>query len=94
VGGDHAGAALLAQYLKRRPSARALHRLIDFHIANSEGSAKENLSLLQDFTRQLISNKPVYRCNQCGFQGKSLHWHCPSCQTWGAVKPIHGLEGE
>ncbi len=32
-----------------------------------------------------------YRCNQCGFQGHSLHWQCPSCQTWGQVRRVNDL---
>jgi len=92
--GDVEGAYVLSEYLKKRPSVRGLHRLIDFHLANTEGPAKENLSLLQAFTQQMIHNKPVYQCNACGFDGKALHWHCPTCQEWGTIKPIHGLEGE
>lgn len=92
--GDAEGAYVLSEYLKQRPSVRGLHRLIDFHLAHSEGPAKDNLALLQAFTQQMIHNKPIYQCNACGFTGKSLHWHCPTCQAWGTVKPIHGLEGE
>ena len=92
--GDYEGAYVLSEYLKKRPSVRGLHRLIDFHLANTEGPAKENLVLLQAFTQQMIHNKPIYQCKACGFNGKALHWHCPSCLGWGTVKPIHGLEGE
>lgn len=92
--GDVEGAYVLSEYLKKRPSVKGLNRLIDYHIANAEGAAKENLELLQAFTRQLIRNKPVYRCGHCGFEGKRLHWHCPGCKEWGSIKPIHGLEGE
>ena len=92
--GDYEGAYVLSEYLKKRPSVRGLHRLIDFHLANTEGPAKENLALLQAFTQQMIHNKPIYQCKACGFDGKALHWHCPSCLGWGTVKPIHGLEGE
>ncbi|PCJ44909.1 MAG: lipopolysaccharide assembly protein LapB [Moraxellaceae bacterium] len=94
IEGDVEGAYVLSEYLKQRPSVRGLHRLIDFHIANTEGPAKENLALLQAFTQQMIHNKPIYQCNACGFDGKSLHWHCPTCLEWGTVKPIHGVEGE
>ncbi|OUS31488.1 hypothetical protein A9Q99_02660 [Gammaproteobacteria bacterium 45_16_T64] len=92
--GDAEGAFVLSEYLKQRPSVRGLHRLIDFHMAHSEGAARDNLALLQAFTQQMIHNKPIYQCNACGFNGKTLHWHCPTCQEWGTVKPIHGLEGE
>ncbi|MCG8673449.1 MAG: lipopolysaccharide assembly protein LapB [Pseudomonadales bacterium] len=91
---DKAGAYVLSEFLKQKPSVKGLARLIEYHIPNTEGAAKDNLSILQAFTHQLIHNKPKYRCVQCGFDGKRLHWHCPSCKEWGTVKPIHGLEGE
>ncbi|MDX1694221.1 MAG: lipopolysaccharide assembly protein LapB [Ketobacteraceae bacterium] len=91
---DTAGAFVLSEYLKKRPSVKGLNRLIEYHIPHTEGAARDNLSILQAFTHQLIQNKPRYRCVQCGFDGKRLHWHCPSCKEWGTVKPIHGLEGE
>ena len=92
--GDKAGAYVLSEYLKKRPTVKGLDRLISYHIDNTEGPAKENLSLLQAFTRRLIQDKPVYRCGKCGFNGKTLHWQCPTCKNWGTIKPIHGIEGE
>lgn len=92
--GDKAGAYVLAEYLKKRPSVKGLHRLIDYHMTNSSGEAKDNLGILKAFTSKLIEHKPVYRCSHCGYEGKLLHWHCPSCHRWGTITPIHGLEGE
>ena len=91
---EQAGAFVLSEFLKKRPSVKGLARLIDYHIPNTTGAANDNLSILQAFTHQLIQNKPKYRCINCGFEGKQLHWDCPSCKEWGTVKPIHGLEGE
>lgn len=91
---DKAGAFVLSEYLKKRPSVKGLSRLIEYHIPHTEGAAHDNLAILQAFTQQMIQKKPRYRCTQCGFDGKRLHWHCPSCKEWGTVKPIHGLEGE
>jgi lipopolysaccharide biosynthesis regulator YciM len=92
--GDEEGAFVLSEYLKKRPSVRGLNRLIDYHIKNTDGAARDNLSILRTFTATLIQNKPVYRCLSCGFEGKTLYWQCPHCKNWGLVKPIHGLEGE
>ena len=94
VENEQAGAYVLSEYLKKRPSVKGLSRLIEYHIPNTDGAAKDNLSILQAFTHQLIQHKPKYRCHNCGFDGKQLHWHCPSCKEWGTIKPIHGLEGE
>jgi len=91
---DKEAAAVISEYLKKKPSIKGLNRLIDFHIEHSSGSAKENLAILRNFTEQLIVNKPVYRCESCGLEAKAIYWNCPRCKSWGTMKPIHGLEGE
>ena len=92
--GDHAGSFVLAEYLKKRPSVKGLDRLIELQMSRASGEEKENLAILQAFTQKLIKDKPIYRCKECGFDGKTLYWKCPTCKTWGAVRPIQGLEGE
>ncbi len=92
--GEVAGNYVLSEYLKKRPSVKGLDRLISLQMTRAEGEAKENLGLLQVFTQKLIRDKPIYRCDECGFDGKSLHWQCPTCKSWGTVRPIRGLEGE
>ena len=92
--GDVGVAKFIADYLKRNPTIRGLTQLIDLHIDNTSGAARENLSILRSFTEALVVDKPTYRCGECGFAGKSLHWHCPSCRQWGTTEPIFGLEGE
>lgn len=91
---DKEAAAVISEYLKKKPSIKGLNRLIDFHIEHSSGAAKENLAILRHFTEQLIVNKPVYRCESCGMEAKTIYWNCPRCKSWGSMKPIHGLEGE
>ncbi|MGC4009910.1 MAG: hypothetical protein QM805_13535 [Pseudomonas sp.] len=31
---------------------------------------------------------PRYRCGKCGFAGRELHWQCPSCHAWNALRPV------
>lgn len=92
--GDEAVARFVADHLKKNPTIRGLTQLIDLHIDNTHGVAKQNLSILRSFTQALVADKPAYRCNECGFEGKKMHWHCPSCKDWATIKPIFGLEGE
>lgn len=93
-GGDEAVARYLGDHLKRNPSIRGLTQLIDLHIDNAHGIARDNLTILRSFTEALVADKPVYRCEECGFSGKKLHWLCPSCRKWGTICPVYGLEGE
>jgi lipopolysaccharide biosynthesis regulator YciM len=92
--GDEAVAKFIANHLKKNPTIRGLTQLIDLHIDNTHGVSRQNLSILRSFAEALVADKPAYRCQSCGFDGKKLHWHCPSCKEWGTIKPIFGLEGE
>lgn len=79
--------------LNRYPSIRGLNRLIYWHLESAHGKVRDKLQMLYGITSKFLENKPIYRCGHCGFSGKLLHWHCPSCKQWGRTKPIHGLEG-
>jgi lipopolysaccharide biosynthesis regulator YciM len=92
--GSESAADFITGELGKRPSVRGLSRLIDLSLSRAEGTAQENLSILKNLTEQLLENKPVYKCHDCGFCGKILHWQCPGCKHWNTVKPIHGVEGE
>lgn len=92
--GESAAIEFLTRQLRQRPSVRGLMALIGATLHNSRGEARENLLILQDLTRKLIEGQAMYRCIKCGFGAKAHHWQCPSCKTWGSVRPIHGVAGE
>ena len=92
--GDEAVAKFIANHLKHNPTIRGLTQLIDMHIDHAHGVSKQNLSILRSFAEALVVDKPAYRCKSCGFDGKKMRWHCPSCKSWGTIAPIFGLEGE
>lgn len=91
---DVAAAGFIGKQLKQRPSIKGLSRLIELHLAHSQGAAQENLQLLKQLVDKLLIAKPAYRCQRCGFTGNHLHWLCPTCKSWGSVKAIQGVEGE
>lgn len=91
---DKAAAALIAEFLQERPSLKGLQRLIALHIDHAQESAKPSLQLLDGIVEKLISRKPRYECQNCGFHTKAIYWQCPSCKEWSSVKPIKGIEGE
>jgi lipopolysaccharide biosynthesis regulator YciM len=92
--GEDAAVDFLNRMLRQRPSVRALMALIDVNLHTASGEARENFLTLRDLTRQLVEGKAMYRCNRCGFGAKAHHWQCPSCKSWGSVRPIHGVVGE
>lgn len=84
----------VADQLGRHPSVKGLNQLIAWYLETTYSKVRTKLQMLYDITNKLLDNKPVYRCIQCGYAGKHLHWLCPSCKEWSTMKPIHGLEGD
>jgi lipopolysaccharide biosynthesis regulator YciM len=80
--------------LRRRPTVRGVDSLIQYTLDQAEGETRESLMTIKDMTGQLLEKSSIYRCVQCGFDAKSIHWQCPSCKNWKTVKPVHGVEGE
>ncbi|MEJ2362347.1 MAG: lipopolysaccharide assembly protein LapB [Gammaproteobacteria bacterium] len=92
--GDASAAEFIALQLETKPSVRGMDRLIDLALQLIKGPGQEKLQVLKNVTTQLLVNKPVYKCEVCGFSGKTLHWQCPGCKSWNTIKPIQGVEGE
>jgi lipopolysaccharide biosynthesis regulator YciM len=93
-GDDHEASERIVASLRERPSVRGLDHLIELHLENSQGAARENLLILKELTRRLLEEKPTYRCGNCGFKAKTLKWHCPTCKEWASIRPIQGIIGE
>jgi len=92
--GDVAAIEFITEHIYRCLSLRGVAYLVDIYLDNVDLKTKSKLLLLKEFIAKLLHSKPVYRCVHCGFAGKQLYWQCPSCKRWGAIKPIHGMEGD
>ena len=92
--GEDEASRLIITELRKRPSVRGVDRLLEFALHNASGETRDSLLTIKDLTGELLKNRSAYRCNQCGFEAKALHWQCPGCKTWSSVKPIYGIEGE
>lgn len=84
----------LTQYLRKNCSLRGLVALLDLQQNCSSESEKDRIQQVQTSIKHLLAQAPTYLCHQCGFNGKTLLWICPSCKQWNSIKPIIGLEGE
>lgn len=84
---------LLRRELEVRPSVRGLLRLVEL-AGYEKGLASGEGRLVSRIGHQVLANRPVYRCVNCGFAGQQLHWLCPSCKEWETVRPVQGVEAE
>ncbi|MBW4936240.1 lipopolysaccharide assembly protein LapB [Marinobacter sp. F4206] len=91
--GRPAAIDLLRRELETRPSVRGLLRLVEM-AGYEKGMTTDEGRLVSRIGHLILSNRPIYRCANCGFSGQQLHWLCPSCKQWETVRPIQGVEAE
>lgn len=94
--GRKAAIEFLATQLRERPSVRGLDQLIALNISaeDTDPRRQRDLKVLHELFSALLGDRLPYRCVECGFEGRQLHWQCPGCRTWATIKPQRGLEGE
>ena len=81
----------LEQALQQEPSFMGLRRLVELKLDRDDGTEHADLQALYLTSRDMLDNAARYRCEQCGFTVRTLHWHCPSCKQWDSVKPLPDL---
>lgn len=92
--GETAARDFFREQLLKRPSLRGLREWVALELEHASERSRPGTEIVLDMLDRLLESKPVYQCHQCGYQGKHLHWQCPSCRSWNTVKPIIGIEGE
>ncbi|TVO75921.1 lipopolysaccharide assembly protein LapB [Sedimenticola selenatireducens] len=89
---DAAAIQFLANFLHEHPNLAGLDRMVELSLKSGKGDAQESLGILQQILQKLMEKRPAYQCLSCGFTAKTLHWHCPSCKTWGSIKPLQEVD--
>jgi len=89
---DQSGAAAAVSYLtaaaRRTPSMLLLRSVLDLMLKSVSAQDADSIkAVIPALLAVIPEDSRRYLCSQCGFQGTELHWRCPSCQTWEAVKP-------
>lgn len=92
--GENVAIRFISDELKNRPTVKGVNRLVEYALARASGETYEHLRTIKELTSQLIEDRAIYKCKNCGFDAKLLHWQCPSCKSWATVKPVFGVTGE
>ncbi|PJE79596.1 Lipopolysaccharide assembly protein B [invertebrate metagenome] len=92
--GEKPAIIFLVQQLREHPTLKGLNALLGLQLETGEKVSEQGVRLFMDLTTQIVEVKPVYKCSECGFMGKDMHWQCPKCKGWNSIAPIEGLEGE
>lgn len=77
---------VLRTALAEQPSLALLQRLLASTPAVDARLQEE----LQQAVARLQAEQPAWRCRQCGFQARQLHWQCPACHGWAVLRPRGG----
>lgn len=88
--GIDAAEHFVANWLRETPSINGLQHLIELNLLQAEGTAEEDLKLLNGIIGKLEEQSQRYHCGHCGFKGQSMHWRCPSCNHWNSIVPTAG----
>jgi lipopolysaccharide biosynthesis regulator YciM len=89
--GEEAAIRFLERELREYPTLLGLRRLVEIKLARGQGAEYTDLRALHCISTQMLNNAARYRCGNCGFVVKSLHWCCPGCLQWNTIKPMPDL---
>jgi len=91
--GEEEAIRYISTEMEEHPTVRGVDRLLEYAVARTQGETRESLASIKALTRRLLDSRSIYRCNQCGFDARRLHWQCPGCRSWNTVKPVFGGSG-
>ncbi len=83
VHGSQAALEYLTENMAKRPSLEGMKKVLDMKLP----SDKFPETYLTGVVEQMVKEKPGFQCSHCGYSANTLYWLCPSCQTWGGMKP-------
>ena len=87
VKGRDAVIEYLTEKLKQQPSIQGMQYLLSYK-SHDVDINEDNLILdLNHALDKMSFSENEFKCHHCGFQANTLYWLCPSCQSWGTVKP-------
>ncbi len=92
--GEREAVDFLSRYLAETPNLPALMRMIELNVHLPEARMVEVMGSLREHLQRLLDERSAYQCRKCGFHAKTLHWQCPSCQSWSTIKRRPLVEAE
>ncbi len=89
--GVEAAAKFLLEHLKQYPSLDGMRQLISLESKEQTITKTEILQLLNALLDKMVEDNSGYKCTTCGFSAKTMHWLCPSCNSWSSIHPEQNL---
>jgi lipopolysaccharide biosynthesis regulator YciM len=90
--GSKSAMKFLGSQLARRPSLSGFSRYIAECELADEDVPLSDMRRLRTYTESIVSSRPKYRCQNCGFSGRLLFWQCPSCRLWESLRLVREFD--
>lgn len=81
----------LQQQLNKSPNVNALSAYLE--LLNKQKSLDGNncLQAMKPILEKMKNSISQYQCRKCGYTSGTLNWQCPSCHSWGEIKPVTSI---
>ena len=83
VQGQQAAYDYLVQNIAHAPTLESMKKLLDIKLPSDDYAD----GYLADVVAKMVRDKTGFQCSHCGYAANTLYWLCPSCHTWGGMKP-------
>ncbi len=92
--GTDAAYRLVRDELRRNPTLQGLDRLLEAQMLDTPVERRHDMQLIKNLVHQHTRRLALYRCDNCGFDARQFHWHCPACGGWETFQPRRREETE
>ncbi|MEH6799037.1 MAG: lipopolysaccharide assembly protein LapB [Halopseudomonas sabulinigri] len=82
----------LLAWVQQQPSIGGTLGLLKLQPHAVVQAEEAGMQVLEQLLESLQQQRPLYRCESCGFAGQKLYWQCPSCHGWSTIRPLKGYE--
>jgi len=73
----------LSESMLKKPTLIGMQKILEYKSPNADCPE----SYLPEVINQMIDQQSAYQCSHCGYSANTLYWLCPTCHTWGGMKP-------
>ncbi|MDY6941894.1 MAG: lipopolysaccharide assembly protein LapB [Pseudomonadota bacterium] len=83
-----------ARFVANKPDVEGLAGFVDSWRKRGVDDDEELVRLVHEGLIGIVEQRDHFKCQNCGFSGRTLHWQCPSCKQWNTVIPTQAyLQG-
>jgi lipopolysaccharide assembly protein B len=75
--------AYLSESMLRKPTLNGMKKILEYKSPKVDCPE----SYLPEVVDQMIKQQSAYQCSHCGYAANTLYWLCPTCHSWGGMKP-------